>query len=55
MSEQPTFEETYPKYEFSRLVHLGLLAGGWILRMLRRAKAARSVGRRGAGHIRHAD
>jgi hypothetical protein len=55
MSEHPSFEETYPKYEFSRLVHLGLLAGGWILWMLRRAKAARSMRRRGAGHIRHAD
>jgi hypothetical protein len=55
MSEQPTFEETYPKYEFSGLVHLGMLAGRWILRMLGLAKAAYSKGRRGAGQIRHAD
>lgn len=55
MSEQPTFEETYPKYEFSRLVHLGLLAGGWILGMFRLAKATLSKGRRRTGHIRHAD
>ena len=55
MSEQPTFEESYPKYEFSRLVHLGMLAGGWILRMFRLANATRGEGRRRTEHIRHAD
>ena len=34
MNDHPTFEETYPRYEFSELVRLGI-ALGWILRMLR--------------------
>ena len=37
MNDHPTFEETYPKYEFSELVRLGIAIGG-ILRMLRLAK-----------------
>ena len=39
MNEHPTFEETYPKYEFSELVRLGIALGG-ILRSLRFRKAA---------------
>ena len=38
VGEQPTFEETYPKYAFSELVRLGIALGG-ILRTLRRADA----------------
>jgi hypothetical protein len=38
MSDHPTFEDTYPRYEFSELVRLGIMAGNSILRMLRRAR-----------------
>ena len=38
MNDHPTFEETYPRHEFSELVRLGIAIGG-ILRMLRFAKA----------------
>lgn len=38
MNDRPTFEETYPRYEFSELVRLGMAIGG-MLRMLRLAKA----------------
>ena len=38
MNDHPTFEETYPSYEFSELVRLGIALGG-NLRMLRLAKA----------------
>ena len=31
----PTFEDTYPKHEFSVLVRLGVLLGGWIGRRRR--------------------
>ena len=40
MNDHPTFEETYPKYEFSELVRLGLAMTAWILRMVRRAQAS---------------
>jgi len=30
-----TFEDTYPRYEFSELVRLGLAGGGWLVRQLR--------------------
>jgi hypothetical protein len=36
--KRPTFEETYPRYEFSELVRIGLLIGDWIAR-LRRPRA----------------
>ena len=35
MNQHPTFEETYPKYEFAELVRLGLAIGRSILRLLR--------------------
>lgn len=38
MNDHPTFEEIFPKYEFSELVRLGIAIGG-ILRMRRFAKA----------------
>ena len=38
MNDHPTFEQTYPRHEFSELVRLGLAIGG-ILRTLRFAKA----------------
>jgi hypothetical protein len=39
MDVRPSFEETYPNYPFAPLVHAGLVAGRWILRMLHLAKA----------------
>jgi hypothetical protein len=41
MNDHPTFEETYPKYEFSELVRLGLALAAWTLRVLHRARALR--------------
>ena len=41
MNDHPTFEETYPKYEFSELVRLGLAMAAWTLRVLDRARALR--------------
>jgi hypothetical protein len=41
MDDRPTFEETYPKYEFSELVRVGIAIGASIVRMLRRDKAHR--------------
>jgi hypothetical protein len=41
MSPPPTFDETYRRCEFSGLVRMGMLVGGWLLRMLRLAKAGR--------------
>ena len=38
MNDHPTFEETYPRYEFSELVRIAIAIGG-IVRMLRLAKA----------------
>jgi hypothetical protein len=40
MNDHPTFEETYPKYEFSELVRLGLAMAAWSLRMVQRAQAS---------------
>jgi hypothetical protein len=39
MDARPTFEETYPKHEFSELVRLGLAMAAWLSRMRLRAKA----------------
>ena len=39
MDDRETFEETYPKYEFSELVRLGLVFANWIIGRVRRAKA----------------
>ena len=39
--DPPTFEKTYPKYEFSELVRLAIALGAWIAGMRRRAKASR--------------
>ena len=41
MDDRPTFEETYPRYEFSELVRVGIAIGTWIYGTLRRAKARR--------------
>jgi hypothetical protein len=38
---RPTFEEAYPKYEFSELVRVGLAMAAWILRLVHRAQARR--------------
>jgi hypothetical protein len=40
MDDRPTFEETYPRYPFAPLVHAGIAAGRWILRMLDLSKTA---------------
>lgn len=40
MADHPTFEETYPRHEFSALVRLGMAIGGWLLRKLHLARAA---------------
>lgn len=39
MNSRPTFEETYPRYEFAELVRLGIATGRSILWMLRLGKA----------------
>jgi hypothetical protein len=31
--KRPTFEETYPRYEFAEMVRIGLLIGDWIARL----------------------
>jgi hypothetical protein len=41
MDDHQTFEETYPKYEFSELVRVGITVSAWIVRMFRRAIAHR--------------
>jgi hypothetical protein len=33
--KHPTFEETYPRYEFSELVRIGLALAAWIARRRR--------------------
>jgi hypothetical protein len=39
--KRPTFEETWPRYEFAEMVRIGLLIGDWIARLRRpRAVAA---------------
>jgi hypothetical protein len=38
MGVRPNFEETYPRYEFSELVRLGIAIGRWMLGMLRLAR-----------------
>jgi hypothetical protein len=42
MGERPTFEETYPKYEFSELVRIGIAIAAWISRIRRHAGAPRA-------------
>jgi hypothetical protein len=41
MDDRQTFEETYPKYEFSELVRVGIVVSSWIVRLFRRATAHR--------------
>jgi hypothetical protein len=41
MDERPTFEETYPKYEFSELVRMGIALGASLAGLRRRAQAPR--------------
>jgi hypothetical protein len=41
MDDPPTFEKTYPKYEFSELVRMAIAAGAWISGIRRRAEARR--------------
>ena len=41
MDDRPTFEETYPKYEFSELVRVGIAISASIIRLFRRAEARR--------------
>jgi hypothetical protein len=41
MDDPPTFEKTYPKYEFSELVRMAIALGAWISGLRRRAKAPR--------------
>lgn len=41
MDDPPTFEKTYPRYEFSELVRIGIAIAAFIVWMLRRAKAPR--------------
>jgi len=47
MDDRPTFEETCPKYPFAPLVHAGLVAGRWLLRILHLAKTPRPAASRG--------
>ena len=39
MNRHPTFEETYPRYEFAELVRLGIALGSSIVWLLRRDRA----------------
>jgi hypothetical protein len=39
--ERPTFEETYPRYEFAPLVAIALALGGWLAGLRDRVKHAR--------------
>jgi hypothetical protein len=39
--DPPTFEKTYPRYEFSELVRMAIALGTWISGIRRRAKALR--------------
>jgi hypothetical protein len=39
MDDRPTFEETFPRYPFAPLVHAGIVAGRWVLRILHLATA----------------
>lgn len=58
-AERPTFEDTYPMYDFAPLVAIILALGGWIagLQRSRHSGAARDgagvrgVGTRGARHL----
>ena len=45
----PTFEETYPRYEFAPLVLLGLVAGAWLVRLLRHRSALAPLDATGRG------
>jgi hypothetical protein len=36
--KHPTFEETWPRYEFAEMVRIGLLIGDWIARLRRRPR-----------------
>jgi hypothetical protein len=38
--KRPTFEETYPRYEFAEMVRIGLLIGDWIARLRGRPRTA---------------
>ena len=38
--ERPTFEETYPHYEFAPLVTIALAVGGWLAGQRDRIKRA---------------
>jgi hypothetical protein len=37
--KRPTFEETYPRYEFAEMVRIGLAIGDWIARLRRRPRS----------------
>jgi hypothetical protein len=41
MDDPPTFEKTYPKYEFSELVRMAIALAAWIAGTRRRAQAPR--------------
>ena len=41
MDDPPTFEKTYPKYEFSELVRMGIALAAWLGGLRRRAQAPR--------------
>jgi hypothetical protein len=40
--DPPTFEKTYPKYEFSELVRMAIALSAWISGIRRRAEAPRA-------------
>lgn len=39
MNDRPTFEQTYPRYEFAELVRLGIAIGSVVLRLLHLTRA----------------
>jgi len=43
-ARHPTFEETYPRYEFAELVRLALAFAGWLVKGRRRLEMRRPPG-----------
>ena len=40
-ARHPTFEETYPRYQFAELVHLGVALAAWLVKGRRRLESRR--------------
>ena len=56
--KRPTFEETWPRYEFAEMVRIGLAIGDWIARLpppphRRHAQPSRAVAQDGTDRARN--